>query len=292
METIGTIHEIWRYPVKSMAGELIPSCSLTTLGIPGDRGWAIRDEKAGEIRGAKKLPQLMRCQAHYLGEPAGDTIPSTEITFPDGSKSRAGDQQTEARLSDLVGRPVTLWPLQPKDQRDFYRRSAPDNPDMMVELREIFGRRDDEPLPDLAMFAQNPYSQEILEFTSPLGTYFDAFPLHLLTTASLAELTRINPAANFDVRRFRPNFLIKSNDHVRGFDETKWAGRTLRVGEVRIKIEMPTVRCVMPTLDQKSLPKDPSVLRTIVKHADQNVGLYATISHSGHIKAGDEVILE
>src|SRR5215472_816662 len=214
METIGTIHEIWRYPVKSMAGEQISSCSLNILGIPGDRGWAVRDEKAGEIRGAKKLPQLMRCQANYLSEPAGDTIPATEITFPDGSKVRAGDQQAEARLSDLLGRPVTLWPIQPKDQRDFYRRSAPDNPDMMVELREIFGRRDDEPLPDLAMFAQNPASQEILEFTSPLGTYFDVFPLHLLTTASLAELARINPSANFDVRRFRPNFLIKSNDNV------------------------------------------------------------------------------
>ena len=292
METIGTIQEIWRYPVKSMAGELIDSCSLGTLGIPGDRGWAVRDEKAGEIRGAKKLPQLMRCQANYLAEPAGDSVPPTEITFPDGSKVRAGDQQAEARLSELLGRPVTLWPLQPKDRCDFYRRSVPDNPDMMVELREIFGRRDDEPLPDLAMFAQNPHSQEILEFTSPLGTFFDVFPLHLLTTASLAELTRINPAANFDVRRFRPNFLIKSNDRVRGFDETTWAGRTLRIGEVRIKIEMPTVRCVMPTLDQKTLPKDPSVLRTIVKHADQNVGLYATVAHPGRISTGAEIVLE
>ena len=292
METIGTIQEIWRYPVKSMAGEQISSCSLGTLGILGDRGWAVRDENAGEIRGAKKLPQLMRCQAAYLAEPGGDTIPATEITFPDGSKCRAGDEQTQARLSDLLGRPVTLWPIQPKDQRDFYRRSAPDNPDMMVELREIFGRRDDEPLPDLAMFAQNAHSQEILEFTSPLGTYFDAFPLHLLTTASLAELARINPDANFDVRRFRPNFLIKSNDKVRGFDETTWAGRTLRVGEAQIKIEMPTVRCVMPTLDQKTLPKDPSVLRTIVKHAGQNVGLYATVSHSGRISTGDEIVLE
>lgn len=292
METIGTIQEIWRYPVKSMAGEQISSCSLGTLGILGDRGWAVRDENAGEIRGAKKLPQLMRCQAAYLAEPGGDTIPATEITFPDGSKCRAGDKETQARLSDLLGRPVTLWPIQPKDQRDFYRRAAPDNPDMMVELREIFGRRDDEPLPDLAMFAQNVHSQEILEFTSPLGTYFDAFPLHLLTTASLAELARINPAANFDVRRFRPNFLIKSNDKVRGFDETTWAGRTLRVGEARIKIEMPTVRCVMPTLDQKTLPKDPSVLRTIVKHAGQNVGLYATVSHSGRIATGDEIVLE
>jgi uncharacterized protein YcbX len=254
---------------------------------PGDRGWAVRDEKAGEIRGAKKLPQLMRCQASYLAEPDGKSVPATEITFPDGTKYRAGDKQTETRLSELLGRPVTLWPIQPKEQRDFYRRAAPDNPDMLAELREIFGRHDDEPLPDLAMFPQ-----EIMEFTSPLGTYFDLFPIHLLTTASLAELARINPTADFDVRRFRPNFLIKSNDKVRGFEETTWAGRTLRIGDAQIKIEMPTVRCVMPTLDQKTLPKDPSVLRTIVKYAAQNVGLYATVSRPGRVKAGTEIALE
>ncbi len=287
MLVIGTVGEIWRYPVKSMAGERIASCAVGTLGIPGDRGWAIRDEKAGEIRGAKKIPQLMRCSAHYVAEPDGSSTPAAEITFPDGSKTRAGDKQTEARLSELIGRPVTLWPIQPPDRRDFYRRSAPDNPDMLVELREIFGRRDDEPLPDMGMFPA-----EILEFTSPLGTYFDVCPIHLLTTASLAELSRINPGANFDVRRFRPNFLVNTNDKVTGFQETAWSGRTLRIGEARIKIDMPTVRCVMPTLEQPELPKDPSVLRTIVKHAEQNVGLYASVARPGRVRVGDEVALE
>jgi uncharacterized protein YcbX len=287
MELIGTIQEIWRYPVKSMLGERIASCAVGTLGIPGDRGWAVRDEKAGEIRGAKKMPQLFQCRARYVSEPDGKSIPPVDITFPDGGKLRADDKQAAVRLSELLGRPVTLWPIQPREQRDFYRRAAPDNPDFTAELREIFGRREDEPLPDLTMF-----SQEIMEFTSPLGTYFDVFPIHVLTTASLEELTRLNPNARFDVRRFRPNFLIKSHEQVRGFDETKWSGRTLRIGEVGIKIEMPTVRCVMPTLDQDDLPKDPSVLRTIVKHADQNVGLYATVAHGGSIKTGDEIVLE
>ncbi|MGO9452992.1 MAG: MOSC domain-containing protein [Candidatus Binataceae bacterium] len=287
METIGTVEEIWRYPVKSMAGELLSSCSVGALGITGDRGWAVRDEKAGEIRGAKKLPQLMKCSARYVEEPAGGAVPAVDITFPDGTRTRAGDQQTEARLSNLLGRPVTLWPLQPPDQRDFYRRSAPDNPDMITELRQIFGRREDEPLPDLTTFPR-----EIMQFTSPLGTYFDAFPIHLITTASLAELSRLNPEADFDVRRFRPNFLIKSNERVSGFDETKWSGRTLRVGEMQLKVAMPCVRCVMPTLDQDNLPKDPSVLRTIVRHAEQNVGLYATVTHPGRIKAGDTIAME
>ena len=89
----------------------------------------------------------------------------------------------------------------------------------------------DEPLPDLGVFPP-----EILEFTSPLGTYFDAFPLHLLTTASLKELARRNPAARFDVRRFRPNILIDTGDAVNGFGEAGWSGKTLTIGDVRIKL--------------------------------------------------------
>src|SRR5581483_6102913 len=287
MEVVGSVEEIWRYPVKSMGGEKIASCRVGVLGVAGDRGWAIRDEKAGEIRGAKKLPHLMRCRASYVSEPDAKGVPVAEITFPDGEKLLSDDKRAAARLSELIGRPVTLWPIQPVENRDFYRRSAPDNPDMMAELREIFGRVKDEPIPGLTMFPA-----EILEFTSPLGTYFDVFPIHVLTTASLAELSRLNPGANFDARRFRPNFLIKSNDKVRGFEETTWSGRIVRIGEMRLKIEMPTVRCVMPTLEQGELPKDSSVLRTIVKHAEQNVGLYATVAQPGTVKAGDPVVLE
>ncbi|HXN12170.1 MAG TPA: hypothetical protein VN865_03630, partial [Candidatus Acidoferrales bacterium] len=59
-----------------------------------------------------------------------------------------------------------------------------------------------------------------------------------------------------------------------------------------IKIEMPTVRCVIPTLDQPGMKKDPSVLRTIVRDAAQNLGAYATIAAGGTIALGDQVALE
>jgi uncharacterized protein YcbX len=287
MQSIGTIKEIWRYPVKSMAGERLQRSEVGALGIPGDRGWAIRDEKAGEIRGAKKLPALIRCRARYLAEPTSTEIPPAEITTPDGAKFRSDSADASARLSELLGRTVTLWPIQPAANRDFYRRSAPDNPDMTAELREIFGRLEDEPIPDLAQFPR-----EILEFTSPLGTYFDAFPFHVLTTASLRALAAHNPAGNFDSRRFRPNVLVETKSGIDGLAEAGWSGRTIKIGETRIKLEMPTVRCAMTTLEQSDLPKDSSVLRTIVREAAQNVGSYATVVRAGAFAIGDEVILE
>jgi hypothetical protein len=182
---------------------------------------------------------------------------------------------------------VTLWPRQPATAAEHYRRGAPDDPDMETEMRSVFGRLADEPLPDFSVFPQ-----ELFEYTSPLGTYFDAFPLHLLTTSWLAHLAARNPAGRFDVRRFRPNLLIEPAGGEPRQVELDWAGRTLRVGEARIRVEVACPRCVMTTLPQQDLPKDPGVLRTIVRDSGQNVGVYATAVTPGRVAVGDAVVLE
>jgi uncharacterized protein YcbX len=287
MTTLGTVRELWRYPVKSMAGERLEQARLDAQGIPGDRGWAVRDEAAGEIRGGKKLPQLMRCGARYLREPAGGAVPPAEITLPDGATVTTDDPGVTERLSTLLGRAVTLWPLQPAENQAHYRRGLPDKPDIVDELRDIFGRTADEPLPDLGAFPP-----EIMEFTSPLGTYFDAFPLHLLTTASLATLGGGAPAARFDRRRFRPNVFIATPAGTTGLAEAAWAGRTLRIGDAVVEVRMGTPRCSMTVQAQQDLPKDPLVLRAIVSDADQNLGVYATVTTPGTVRVGDAVVLD
>jgi len=287
MQAIGTVKEIWRYPVKSMAGERLQRANVGALGILGDRGWAIRDEKAGEIRNARKLPALLHCTAFYLREPSEGEVPPVQITMADGTTFRSDSAEANARLSELLGRSVSIWPIQPATDREFLRRGTPDNPDRKAEMREVMGRLENEPLPD---FSGMP--AQIFEFTSPFGTFFDAFPFHVITTASLSALAKHNPGADFDTRRFRPNVLVETERGIEGLVEAQWSGRTLRIGATRIKLEMPTVRCVIPTLDQPGVKKDPSVLRTIVRDAAQNLGAYATIAHSGVIAVGDEVALE
>jgi uncharacterized protein len=284
MSTVGRIAELWRYPVKSMGGEPVAGAMLGPLGVPGDRGWALRDEAAGEIRGAKKLPMLMRCHARYDAEPAADTIPPVTMTLPDGVTLGSDAADVHARLSALVGRAVTLWPRQPPDRREHYRRGLPDHADFDTELRDVFGRLPDEPLPDLSAIPP-----ELFEFTSPLGTYFDLSPINLLTTASLRTLGTRNPSAQFDRRRFRPNLLIESRDA--GLPEMHWPGRHLRIGGAVLAVTLPTVRCGMTTHAVDELPKDASVLRTIVRDADQNLGVYATVEQPGAVAVGDTVEL-
>jgi len=283
---VGTVTEIWRYPVKSMGGERLERSTIGPQGVVGDRGWAVRDETAGEIRGAKKLPELLRCSARYVEEPANSRIPAAEIAFPDDARVRTDGADAAARLSAFLGRPVTLWPLRPPDELAHYRRGLPDDPDLETELRAIFGRLPDEPLPDLSVFPQ-----ELFEYTSIPGTYFDALPLHVLTTASLREGERLAPSSRFDRRRFRPNVLVEPDDGTRGFVESDWCGRMLRVGGATVQVEMGTARCSMTIQPQGDLPKDPTVLRTIVRHAGQNLGVYASIVTPGPVEVGDRVEL-
>ena len=304
---IGRIAQIWRYPVKSMAGERLSECSVAPLGIPGDRGWALRDETTGEITNGKRIPLLMQCAARYREEPANGAIPHVEIGLPDGASLQSDDGKINSHLSDLLGRSVSLWPRQPASARKHYRRSgmsarlvgpltrAPGFrsflpqlsklPNIDAELRNMFGREPDEPVPDISTLPP-----ELIEYTSPPGTYFDAFPIHLLTTASLETMAHFNPRAAWDPRRFRPNFLVETEDEVEGLPEATWKGRTLRVGSAELGTEIPTVRCGMTAHAQAGLGKDPSILRSTVKDADQNLGVYACVGVAGNISVGDQVL--
>ncbi|MFN2492381.1 MAG: MOSC domain-containing protein [Pyrinomonadaceae bacterium] len=305
---IGTVEQIWRYPVKSMAGERLGTCSVQARGITGDRGWALRDEVAKEITNGKRIPHLMHCAVQYREEPDENSIPQVDIAFRDGTRIASDDPGVNARLSEVLGKTVSLWPLQPASNKTHYRRAKfgarlagrlskfegfrsilpalTSFGSMNVAVREAFSREADEPIPDISILPP-----EVLEFTSPPGTYFDAFPIHLLTTASLAAMSKYNPTAIWDVRRFRPNFLIKTVDGADGLVELEWSGRTLRIGGVELKCEIPTARCGMTTHSQPGLPKDSSILRSIVKDAEQNLGMYANVSMSGKVFEGDHVEL-
>jgi uncharacterized protein YcbX len=274
------ISQVWLYPVKSMAGQRVDTAEAGAMGLAGDRAWATRDEVRGGIRGAKKIAGLMRLAAAWDDGPGSRVT----ITLPDGSTTTTDAPDRDAVLSAALGHEVTLWPLRPADDLDHYRRGAPDSDDLLEELRSIFGRDPDEPLPDLSVFPP-----EIVEFESPPGTYVDAFPLLVMSTSALRSLAEALPDSAVDVRRFRPNVVLDTG-HAPGHPEKGWVGRTLRVGEVELEVVAPCPRCVMVTREvDASLPADRAVLRHVVRDLGQEVGVYATVSRPGRIAVGDPV---
>ena len=102
-------------------------------------------------------------------------------------------------------------------------------------------------------------------------------------------MARLNPAAAWDVRRFRPNLLITTDNGLDGLVEAEWHGRTLRMGELAVQCEMPTARCWMTMQAQADLLNNAIVLRTIVREAGQQLGIYASVIHLGRVVVGDVV---
>ena len=271
-----SVLNIYRYPVKSMMGESLSEANIEEAGIPGDRSWAVRDEKRGGIRGGKKIPQLMTLAAQ-----SGPTAPL--IMAPDGDSASASSEHINEWLSGKLNHPVTLWPLLPADQLEHYRRGAPDTEDFEQELRSVFGRLPDEPLPDLAGF------EEVLEFESPPGTYFDAFPLSIMSQQSLATMNQLDGESRFDVRRFRPNLLVDIPDTDHPFPEQAWIGKMLSIGSVKLRIEMTCPRCSMTTHGFDDLPRDTEIMRQLVNHCDGNLGIYASVQTPGQISIEDHI---
>jgi uncharacterized protein YcbX len=281
---VGRVVELWRYPVKSMGGERLERARVVPLsGLQGDRNWAIRDERVGEIRGAKKLHRLLLFDAHYLEDPTSDGVAPVEIAFPDGGSLRSTDDSIDARLSEALGRPVSLQALRSADDLDHYRRREPIGEE--PELRSQLGLLPDEPLPDMSN-----WSDELSEFVSPPGTYFDTFELHLLTTASLDTLSRHTPGIEIDARRFRPNLVIDSSG-ASGLPEIEWCGGELEVGAARLEVVMPMVRCVMTTCAQRELAQAPEIMRSLVRESGQDLGVGVRVLEAGEIRVGDEVRL-
>jgi uncharacterized protein YcbX len=137
------------------------------------------------------------------------------------------------------------------------------------------------------------YRDTVTDFTLPEGTFFDCAVVHLLTTATVDRLRELYPSGRFEVRRFRPNVVVETAGGVKDFVENAWIGGTIAVGAaLRLSITGPCPRCVMTTLSQGDLPKDPGILRTAAQHNKASVGLYASVLRGGTVRRGDAIRLE
>jgi uncharacterized protein YcbX len=277
-----TVRQIWRYPVKSMAGMRVRSVAIATRGPHADRLWAVRDLELDATTTARRVPALMLCTARYAVEPPADAGPGRAveviITFPNGDELSSSDPAIHARLSDLVSRRVELRPLPPIGDRKQYR-----GPTLtQADLRRQFGIPDGQPLPDLSMFPLHKVA-ELARYATPIGSYADAYPLHLLTTGALDSMRALAPHTDFDLRRFRPNVLLD------GSDEFAWCGGTLFNEAVALRPVVPTLRCSMPVRAQPGLDAQPDVMRTISRHNDRCLGVYADVLRRGHLSEGDKL---
>jgi uncharacterized protein YcbX len=271
-QPVGSVLSLWRYPVKSMMGEELDATSVTERGLLGDRAYALvdrSDEKVASAKNPKKWPQLLDYAAVFADPPrSGGQLPPLRITLPNGVTVSSQQDDLNQVLTRSLRREVTL--------------NRADNGPPSPKAEQYW--------PDLEGLGHHDM---VTDFDLPAGTFFDAAFVHLVTTATLEQLGRLHPEGRIDVRRFRPNLVVETPAGTSDFVENDWTGRTLLLGnEVRLRITRPCGRCVMTTLPQGDLPKDPVILRTAVQHNRAAVGVYASVARAGTLRRGDPVRLE
>src|SRR5215218_7623561 len=290
---VGAVAGLWRFPVKSMRGERLEQAELTEHGLVGDRAYALIDTDTGKVVSAKSVrlfPNLLDCRAAFVEPPRlGGELPPVQITLPDGTSVTSDSSDVDSVLSAYFRRDVTLARAAPDDFTiDQY------HPD--IEDVDPAGYRDTfvEQKLGSAFFAEAGLPSPL-----PSGAFMDLFPVTVLTTSTLEQLSKLLPQSRFDQRRFRMNVIVDAEEG--GFVENDWIGLELAIGEAaRLGVALPDPRCVMTTLAQDDLPKDTEVLRTLTRHNRVQVGgagqfpcagVYAVVEVPGTMRVGDRVAL-
>jgi len=291
-EEVGTIAALWRFPVKSMLGEELDATEVSSSGLAGDRAYALIDAATGKVVSAKNprlWPNMLHCRARFLAPPhPSEDPPPVRITLPDGASVTSDAPDADTVLSDFLGRKVRLARTAPADSTidqyypDVDGLDPAGNRDTMVEAR--IGS---------AFFAEAGQPSPV-----PEGSFFDLFPLSVLTTSTLERLRELAPQSRIDERRFRMNVIVATAGW--GFVENSWLDHRLMTGDVDIDVMQPDPRCVMTTLAQGDLPHDTNVLRTLARHnrivvgsdgLSPCAGVYAVVATPGSIRRGDPAVL-
>lgn len=280
---------IHRYPVKSMQGEEPDRVWVDARGVAGDRTYAVRDVATGLVASAKyprRWAALLAVSARFARGPADG--PHVELTAVDGSVIRGDDPDVDRWLTAHLDRAATLVTTAPAGV--CYELEWPEvadlAPDQVIEHTRTGTSPDGRPVSTLQVSPKVP------------GTYHDVAPVALLTTASLRSAAARHPTGDWQLARFRPNFVLDVPGTA--FVENEWHGRRLRLGSAVLEVEAPTARCVMTTLPQTSLPEDRSILRALARANRHPVephgrfaclGAYASVVTPGHVTLGDEMAL-
>ena len=110
---VGEIEALFRYPVKSMRGELLDVADLGWHGLDGDRRFAFRRADVGggfPWLTASKLPELVLFSPQRRGPAVDGNLP-THVRTPDGEELAVFSQELATEVGRRHGSPVEMMHL-------------------------------------------------------------------------------------------------------------------------------------------------------------------------------------
>ncbi|SDS49130.1 MOSC domain-containing protein [Pseudomonas oryzae] len=239
---------LYRFPVKSLGGELLQRAEIDALGLAGDRRWMVVDGASGRFLTQRQLPGMTQLGARWLD---AETL---ELNAPGRAQL-----QVAVPPADEALRGVTVWgdSLQAPDAGDAaaaWLSAALDRACRLVHVPASRARQVD-----------TAYAQ-----VGDRVGFADGFPLLLIGQASLDDLAA-RVGRPLEMLRFRPNLVIEGGDP---YAEDGW-GR-LRIGAVEFERVKPCSRCAIPTLDPHSGERsaDGEPLKTLASYRRDADGVY------------------
>jgi uncharacterized protein len=122
---------------------------------------------------------------------------------------------------------------------------------------------------------------------------FDEASISVIALDTVREIGRL-AGRSLDVRRFRPNVVVRSLRSV-PFQEDEWLGGVLSFGEgdaaPAITVTMRDDRCSMVNLDPDSASPAPEVLKAVVRANQNNAGIYGAVTRIGQLRVGQTILL-
>ena len=253
MTPVGRVHEIARYPVKSMAGIAVPSAALGWYGLAGDRRFAFR--RVGDVSGmpwltGSRLPELLLYQ------------PVLDGSVLDGSVLDGGAGDESAR------EPLPTHVRTPSGARVELGSAA-----LKTEIAERFGGE--------------------VELMRLRHGIFDEAPVSVISLATIAGigreaglgLDRRRFRANIVVETERSEIFLE--------DEWVGGSLVFGDNDPcpAVSVTMRDLRCMMINVDPETGAQDARVMKTAVSLNENNAGVYATVLRPGTIRVGDRVRL-
>jgi uncharacterized protein YcbX len=122
---------------------------------------------------------------------------------------------------------------------------------------------------------------------------FDEASISVIASDTVREIGRL-AGRSADVRRFRPNIVVRSTRAV-PFEEDQWLGGVLTFGEAAdapaVTVTMRDVRCVMVNFDPDGGSPAPEMMKAVVRANQNNAGIYGTATRIGRLAVGQTIVL-
>lgn len=121
---------------------------------------------------------------------------------------------------------------------------------------------------------------------------FDDASISVIAPQTVEEIGRLARRDGLDIRRFRPNIVVRPLQPT-PFQEDNWVGGVLLFGDPgegpQVSVTTHDVRCSMVNVDPDSGRSAPDVLKAVVGANQSKAGVYGTVVRTGLLAIGQTV---